>query len=307
MTTLPTSPVSPDRKKITIRDIQRKKQRAEPITMLTAYDYATALVVDRAGLDIILVGDSLGMVVLGYDDTLRVTMDDMLHHARAVARAGTRALRVGDMPFLSYQASVEEAIRNAGRFLSDGGMDAVKLEGGRERAGTVRAIVEAGIPVMGHIGLMPQSIRALGGYRAQGGTAAAARGLLEDALRLEAAGCFSVVLEAIPDRVATLVSKSLRIPTIGIGAGAGCDGQVLVFHDLLGLQDTLSPRFVKRYANLLEVSQKALETYCREVAERRFPGPEHAYQMPDEEWNRLLADLEKNPLPRVPSTETVAW
>ena len=298
---------SPARSRVTPQSLLQKKGRGEPVAMVTAYDHPSAVAADRAGVDVILVGDSLGMVVLGYDDTLRVTMDDMLHHARAVARAGTRALRVGDMPFLSYQASVEEAIRSAGRFLSDGGMDAVKLEGGRERAGTVRAIVEAGIPVMGHIGLMPQSIRALGGYRAQGGTAAAARGLLEDALRLEAAGCFSVVLEAIPDRVATLVSKSLRIPTIGIGAGAGCDGQVLVFHDLLGLQDTLSPRFVKRYANLLEVSQKALETYCREVAERRFPGPEHAYQMPDEEWNRLLADLEKNPLPRVPSTETVAW
>jgi 3-methyl-2-oxobutanoate hydroxymethyltransferase len=275
--------------------------------MVTAYDYPSALAGDRAGLDVLLVGDSLGMVVLGYEDTLSVTMDEMLHHARAVARAKSRALRVGDMPFLSYQVSVEEAIRNAGRFLSEGGMDAVKLEGGRERAGTVRAIVEAGIPVMGHIGLQPQSIRALGGYRAQGGTAAAARKLLEDALRLEDAGCFAVVLEAIPDRVATLVSKHLRVPTIGIGAGSGCDGQVLVFHDLLGLQDNLAPRFVKRYASLLEEAQKALETYRREVLDRQFPGPEQTYPISDEEWEKLRRDLTENPLRGASQKEPVAW
>lgn len=297
----------PARSRTTPQSLLTKKARGEPVTMVTAYDFPSALAGDRAGLDVLLVGDSLGMVVLGHEDTLSVTMDEMLHHARAVARAKTRALRVGDMPFLSYQASVEEAIRNAGRFLSEGGMDAVKLEGGRERSATVRAIVEAGIPVMGHIGLQPQSIRALGGYRSQGGTAAVARRLLEDALRLEEAGCFSIVLEAVSDRVATLITRHLRIPSIGIGSGAGCDGQVLVFHDLLGLQDSLAPRFVKRYASLLEGAQKALEAYRREVAERRFPGPEHAYPIPDEEWERLRRDLTENPLRGTERKEPVAW
>ncbi len=298
---------SPARSRTTPQSLLMKKARGEPVTMVTAYDYPSALAGDRAGLDVLLVGDSLGMVVLGHEDTLSVTMDEMLHHARAVARAKTRALRVGDMPFLSYQVSAEEAIRNAGRFLSEGGMDAVKLEGGCERSAAVRAIVEAGIPVMGHIGLQPQSIRALGGYRSQGGTAAGARRLLEDALRLEEAGCFSIVLEAVSDRVATLITRHLRIPSIGIGSGAGCDGQVLVFHDLLGLQDSLAPRFVKRYASLLDDAQKALEAYRREVAERHFPGPEHVYPIPDEEWERLRRDLEENPLRGRARTEPVAW
>ncbi len=296
----------PARSRMTPQSLLAKKSRGEPITMVTAYDVPSALAADRAGLDILLVGDSLGMVVLGYEDTLSVTMDDMLHHSRAVARTKSRALRVGDMPFLSYQASVEEGIRNAGRFLSEGGMDAVKLEGGRERAETVRAIVEAGIPVMGHLGLQPQSIRALGGYRAQGGTAPAARRLLEDALRLEEAGCFSIVLEAVPDRVATLVTRQLRIPTIGIGSGSGCDGQVLVFHDLLGLQDSLQPRFVKRYAGLLEAARKGLEAYKEEVADRRFPGPEHTYPISDEEWEKLRRDLEENPV-RGAARKVPAW
>ncbi|MGE5344576.1 MAG: 3-methyl-2-oxobutanoate hydroxymethyltransferase [Acidithiobacillales bacterium] len=294
------------RSRLTPQSLLAKKKRGEPVTMVTAYDYPSALAADRAGLDVLLVGDSLGMVVLGYEDTLSVTMNDMLHHAKAVARTKSRALRVGDMPFLSYQASVEEAIRNAGHFLSEGGMDAVKLEGGRERAETVRAIVEAGIPVMGHLGLQPQSIRALGGYRAQGGTAPAARRLLEDAFRLEEAGCFSIVLEAVPDRVATLITGQLRIPTIGIGSGSGCDGQVLVFHDLLGLQDSLAPRFVKRYANLLEAAQKALEAYREEVTERRFPGAEHTYPIADEEWEKLRRDLEENPL-RGTARKVPAW
>ena len=301
------STLSPARSRVTPQGLLARKARGEPVTMVTAYDYPSAVAGDRAGLDVLLVGDSLGMVVLGYEDTLSVTMDEMLHHARAVARARSRALRVGDMPFLSYQVSVEEAIRNAGRFLSEGGMDAVKLEGGRERSATVRALVEAGIPVMGHIGLQPQSIRALGGYRAQGGTAPAARRLLEDALFLEGAGCFSLVLEAVPDRVAALISRNLRIPTIGIGSGSACDGQVLVFHDLLGLQDSLAPRFVKRYASLLEEAQKALETYRREVLDRRFPGPEHTYPISDEEWEKLRRDLEENPLRGAAQKEPVAW
>jgi len=295
------------RPRVTPAHLRAKKVRGEPVTMVTAYDVPSALAADRAGLDVILVGDSVGMVVLGYDDTLRVTMDEMLHHARAVARVRPRALLVGDMPFLSYQTSVADAIRNAGRFLSDGGMDAVKLEGGAVRAATVRALVDAGIPVMGHVGLLPQSIRALGGYRAQGGTATAARALLDDALALEAAGCFALVLEAVPDRVAALVTNSLSVPTIGIGAGSGCDGQVLVFHDVVGLQDSLEPRFVKRYASLLEEAQRALESYRRDVAERRFPGPEHAYSLPDDEWDLLCRSLEADPPARVTRKEPAAW
>jgi 3-methyl-2-oxobutanoate hydroxymethyltransferase len=300
-------PPATPRPRVTPPTLRAKKARGEAVAMVTAYDVASALAADRAGLDAILVGDSLGMVVLGYDDTLRVTMDEMLHHARAVARARPRALLVGDMPFLSYQISTEDAIRNAGRFLAEGGMDAVKLEGGTERAGTVHALVDAGIPVIGHIGLMPQSIRALGGYRAQGGTATAARRLLEDALSLEAAGCFALVLEAVPDRVASLITASLSIPTIGIGAGSGCDGQVLVFHDLLGLQDSLAPRFVKRYASLLDEAQKALEAYRRDVVDRLFPGPEHAYSIPDDEWDRLQRDLDADPPARLVRSVPVTW
>jgi len=300
------SPAAP-RPRVTPPSLRAKKARGEPVTMITAYDYPSALAADRANLDAILVGDSLGMVVLGYDDTLRVTMDEMLHHARAVARARPRALLVGDMPFLSYQTSLADAIKNAGRFLADGGMDAVKLEGGAVRAATVHALVDAGIPVIGHIGLMPQSIRALGGYRAQGGTATAARRLLEDALSLEGAGCFALVLEAVPDRVAALITKSLSIPTIGIGAGSACDGQVLVFHDVVGLQDNLLPRFVKRYASLLEEAQRALESYRQEVAERRFPGPEHAYPMPEEEWDLFRRSLEADPPTQLSRKAPVAW
>ncbi len=278
--------------RITPQSLVSKKERGEPIAVVTAYDLPSALAADRAGIDAILVGDSLGMVVLGYDDTLRVTMEEMLHHARAVSRARTRALRIGDMPFLSYQASVPDAVRNAGRFLAEGGMDAVKLEGGRERVPAVRAILEAGIPVMGHLGLTPQSIRALGGFRVQGVTAAAARRLLEDALALEEAGVFSIVLEAVPERVAALVTSRLSVPTIGIGAGPSCDGQVLVFHDLLGFQDSLTPRFVKRYADLLGTAERGLAAYREDVAARRFPGREHTYPMPEEEWEQLRRELE---------------
>jgi 3-methyl-2-oxobutanoate hydroxymethyltransferase len=301
MSTVPASPA-----RVTPRTLLAKKSRGEPVVMVTAYDYPSAKAADAAGVDAILVGDSLGMVVLGYDDTLRVTMDDMLHHARAVARARTAALRVGDMPFLSYQADVAEAVRNAGRFLSDGGMDAVKLEGGRERAGTVRAIVEAGIPVIGHLGLTPQSIRALGGYRVQGATAEAARRVLDDALRLEDAGCFALVLEAIPDRVAALVTARLGIPTIGIGAGAACDGQVLVWHDLLGWEDRIAPRFVKRYASMAEEAREALGAYAADVRARLFPAAAHAYPIADAEWVRLEAGLAARPA-AARRPEAVAW
>ncbi len=242
--------VLPDNPKKTILNFRKKKERGEPITMLTGYDYSMALALDRAGIDAILVGDSLGMVVLGYEDTLPVTMEEMLHHCRAVARGARSALLIGDMPFMSYQVSVEEAVRNAGRLLKEGGMDVVKLEGGRERIDTIRAITGAGIPVMGHLGLIPQSIHALGGFHPQGRTTGTAKHMLEDAHYLEEAGCFSIVLKSIPARLAELISKNVSIPTIGIGAGAGCDGQVLVVNDMLGYFDRFTPKFVKKYADL---------------------------------------------------------
>jgi len=280
------------RKKVTTRTLLLKKQRGEPVTMLTAYDYPTALAVDQAGIDAILVGDSLGMVVLGYENTLPVTMADMLHHCRAVATGAKYALLVGDLPFMSYQVSVEQAVQNAGRFLQEAGMDAVKLEGGRERVDAIRAIVAAGIPVQGHLGLTPQSVHQLGGFLSQGRTAVAARRLLEDALMLQDAGCFSLVLESIPARLAALISQRLEIPTIGIGAGAGCDGQVLVTHDLLGLFDRFVPRFVKQYADLHGEISHALSAYRTEVETGVFPAPEHTIEMPDEEWGAFLKELE---------------
>ena len=280
------------RKKVTTLTLRQKKERGEAITMLTAYDYPTALAIDQAGMDIILVGDSLAMVVLGYENTLPVTMEEMLHHSRAVARGAKSALLVGDMPFMSYQVSVEEATRNAGRFLQQGGMDAIKLEGGRERAEAVRSIIAAGIPVMGHIGLTPQSVNQLGGFRAQGKTAIAARRLVEDALILEEAGCFSLVLESVPARLAELISKKISIPTIGIGAGAGCDGQVLVTHDLLGLFDRFTPKFVKKYADFHHEMHKAFTDYIEDVETRRFPAQEHSVEMDDKEWDTLLNDID---------------
>lgn len=280
------------RKKVTTHTLLRKKQRDQVITMLTAYDYPTALAVDQAGIDSILVGDSLGMVVLGYENTLPVTMADMLHHCRAVAKGARYALLVGDMPFMSYQISVEQAVRNAGRFLQQAGMDAVKLEGGRERAEAIHAIVSAGIPVMGHLGLTPQSVHQLGGFRAQGRTTAAARRLWEDAGILQEAGCFGMVLETVPARLAAHISQHLDIPTIGIGAGAGCDGQVLVTHDLLGMFDRFTPRFVKQYADFRGEMVRAFAAYRSEVGAGAFPEPEHTVEMPDEEWEAFLQDVE---------------
>jgi 3-methyl-2-oxobutanoate hydroxymethyltransferase len=279
------------RKKVTTLTFRQKKERGEPITMLTAYDYPTALAMDQAGVDSILVGDSLGMVVLGYENTLPVTMEEMLHHCRAVARGAKAALLIGDMPFMSYQISVEEAVRNAGRFLAQGNMDAVKLEGGRERLAAIRAIVSAGIPVMGHLGLTPQSVHQLGGFRPQGKTALAAKRLLEDALLLEEAGCFGIVLESVPARLAEMISKRLTIPTIGIGAGAGCDGQVLVTHDLLGLFDRFTPKFVKKYANLHDEMQRAFREYIADVQTKTFPAAEHTVEMSEEEWQALQREL----------------
>jgi 3-methyl-2-oxobutanoate hydroxymethyltransferase len=288
MSTQSPDPVSTKQKKVTLQTIRAKKQRGEIITMLTAYDYPIASAIDRAGIDIILVGDSLGMVVLGYPNTLSVTMNDMLHHCRAVARGAHTSLLVGDMPFMSYQASTQEAIRNAGRFLQEASMDAIKLEGGRERLDAIQAIISAGIPVMGHLGLTPQSVNQLGGYRAQGRHAAQARQILDDALALQDAGCFSIVLESIPGQLAKLISERLEIATIGIGAGSGCDGQVLVTYDLLGLFDRFTPRFVKQYANLRQEMIHAFEEYKTDVTKRNFPASEHTVEMSDQEWDLLM-------------------
>ena len=296
VTSIPTEQSVPTKRpvpkeRLTISDLRRKKAKGQPITMLTAYDYPTTLAVDGAGIDVILVGDSLAMVVLGHPTTLPVTMDEMIHHCKAVARGAQHALLVGDMPFLSYQVSVPEAVRNAGRFLQEAGMDAVKLEGGSKMAATIEAILAAGIPVMGHIGLTPQSVNKLGGWKTQGRTAPAAQNLIEDAIRLEEAGCFSLVLESVPERLGTLISRKLSIPTIGIGAGVGCDGQVLVTHDLLGLFDRFKPRFVKRYANLHEEMTRAISAYRQDVEGGSFPAPEHTYDLRDGEWKTLLDSL----------------
>ncbi len=282
------------RKKISILDLAAKKKRQEPITMLTAYDYTGALLVDAAEIDVILIGDSLGMVMMGLESTVPVTMEEMLHHCRAVARGAKYAHLVGDMPFLSYQAEISEAIRNAGRFLKEGNVDSVKLEGGTEMAPTVRAIVDAGIPVMGHIGLTPQSASKLGGFKTQGRTATAARRLVDHALALEDAGCYAIVLEAVPAPVATAISERLRIPTIGIGAGPGCDGQVLVYHDLLGLYDRVQPSFVKEYARLQEPIREAFAAYRQDVVERRFPAAEHSFTMKVEELEAFQKSLEQS-------------
>jgi 3-methyl-2-oxobutanoate hydroxymethyltransferase len=291
MSTRPQPPVSQDRPrpKTTVLTFGEKRRRGEPIVMLTAYDYPTARIVDEAGVDAILVGDSLGMVVLGHPNTLSVTVDEMLHHARAVSRGAQTALLIGDMPFMSYQADAGEAVRNAGRFLKEAGMDAVKLEGGRAYAETVRAIVRSGIPVQGHVGLTPQSLNALGGWRVQGRTAATARGLLDDALALEDAGCFSIVLESIPYRLAEHITRRLGIPTIGIGAGAGTSGQVLVLHDLLGLYDRFTPKFAKRYAELGEAAAAAVRAYRADVETGAFPDREHSYAIPEAEWRAFLS------------------
>jgi 3-methyl-2-oxobutanoate hydroxymethyltransferase len=277
-----------ERKKISIPDLTAKKQAGEKITMLTAYDFSMASFIDQAGMDMILVGDSLGMVVLGYDSTVPVTMEEMLHHCRAVKRGVRYGFLVGDMPFMSYNTSREEAIRNAGRFLKEAGCDAVKLEGGLEMADTVRAIVEAGIPVMGHIGLTPQTVSKLGGFRVQGKDHVAARRLLDSAQALETAGAFSVVMECIPEGLAGLITRTLRIPTIGIGAGPECDGQVLVTNDLLGLYEKFLPKFVKQYIQLYPQIREAFEEYAREVREGSFPGPEHGFPMDPEDLKSLL-------------------
>ena len=279
-------------KKVTLHDLQAMKERGEPISMLTAYDYSTALLMDQAGVDTILVGDSLGMVVHGLDSTLPVTMDMMILHAQAVRRGANRAFIVADLPFMSYQLSQEEAMRNAGRLIAEAGVDAVKLEGGKHMADTVRAIVEMGVAVQGHIGLTPQSISAFGGFKAQGKSLETARTIIKDAQALQEAGAFSIVLEAIPYKLAALISRSLTIPTIGIGAGAGCDGQVLVSHDMLGLFDKFTPKFVKQYANMAEPIRDAYAAYCDEVKRHMFPvNDEHGFSISDDIWATVQAEF----------------
>jgi len=281
-----------ERKKVTLPDLYRKKAQHLPITMLTTYDFPSAQALDRAGIDVAFVGDSYGMVVLGYPSTVPVTMEEMLIACRAVARGAQYALLVGDMPFMSYQAGVNDAVRNAGRFLKEANMEAVKLEGGRTIAPVARAINAAGISVMGHIGLTPQNVTQLGGWRTQGTTAASARALLDDALALEDAGCFAIVLEKVPDRVAQLVTERVGIPVIGIGAGLHTDGQVLVLHDLLGYFDKFLPKFAKRYAHLHATIGEAVARFKSEVEARTFPGPEHSFSIDDEEWTALLQAIQ---------------
>ncbi len=276
-----------DRKKITPVDIQRMKEEGKKITMLTAYDYPTALLEDRAGIDIILVGDSVGMTVLGYENTLPVTMDEMIHHTKAVSRGTKYALIIGDMPFMSFNTSEREAIINAGRFMKEGGADGVKLEGGASVKEIARAIVKAGIPVMGHIGLTPQTISMLGGFKVQGKDAQAAQKIIEDALSLEEAGVFSVILEAIPAPIARMITERLKIPTIGIGAGIYCDGQVLVVHDLLGLFDRFTPKFAKRYVNLSELMLRAFQSYIEDVRKGDFPTDQHSFHIDEKELSKI--------------------
>jgi 3-methyl-2-oxobutanoate hydroxymethyltransferase len=263
---------------VTVRDIRAFKDSGEKFAMLTAYDALSARLLDEAGIPILLVGDSLGMVVLGHDTTLPVTVEDMVHHTAAVVRGVSNAMVVGDMPFMSYQGSTEDGIRNAGRLVKEGGAHAVKLEGGRRVLEIVARLADAGIPVMGHVGLTPQSVNQFGGYRVQGRDAENAERILADAKDLEAAGIFSLVLEAVPADLAADVTRSLSIPTIGIGAGPHCDGQVLVFHDFLGITTGKAPRFVKRYAAIADEIVGAARAFASEVKSGTYPGPEHSYE-----------------------------
>ncbi len=277
--------------RVTIHTLQEMKQRGERIAMLTAYDYPIAALLDQAGVDIILVGDTLGMVVHGFETTLPVTMDMMVLHCQAVTRGAKRPLIIVDMPFMSYQPSVEDALRNAARLLAEGGADAVKVEGGQTIAPTVKALVDTGIAVMGHIGLTPQSVSGFGGYSTQGKSIEAARKLIADAHAIEEAGAFALVIEAIPARLAALITGRLSIPTIGIGGGAGCDGQVLVTYDLLGLFDRFTPRFVKKYANLSAILRDAFVAYCADVRAGEFPAKEHEFSFSDELWSEIADEF----------------
>ena len=273
--------------KNTVVTFREAKQKGEKLTMLTAYDYSTAKLMDEAGVNSILVGDSLGNVILGYEDTISVTMEDMIHHGAAVSRGAKNALVVIDMPFMSYQTSIYDAVRNAGRLMKEGRAGAVKLEGGKEVCPQIQAITEVGIPVVAHLGLTPQSIHAFGGFKVQGKSEAAARKLLEDAKAVEEAGAFAVVLECVPAKLAECVTKELNIPTIGIGAGNVCDGQVLVYQDMLGMFSDFTPKFVKRFANVGEVMKEAFQTYFEEVQNGIFPAKVHEYAIADEVIEKL--------------------
>jgi len=274
-------------RRVSITDLKAMKKRGERIAMITAYDYPSAKLVEEAGAPIILVGDSLGMVVLGYDSTVPVTMEEMLHHVKAVVRGTRRAHVVADMPFMSYQAGPQDALRNAGRLLKEGGAQSVKLEGGRHVAETVRALVQAGIPVMGHLGLTPQSVNQLGGYKVQGKTPAAAVKLVNDAVSLEQAGAYAIVLETIPAQLAQVITEKTSIPTIGIGAGPHCDGQVQVFHDLLGLFTDFVPKHAKRYAQVGEAIKQAVSEYVAEVREGAFPTERESFFIDEPAFSEL--------------------
>ena len=277
-----------ERKKVTPQDLLAKKQQGKKIVRVVAYDYPMALLADRAGVDSILVGDSVGMVVLGMVNTMPVTMEEMIHHCKAVTRAAKYALVIGDLPFLSYQTSIPDAIYNAGLLMKYGGVDSVKLEGGQEFAPTVKAIVDAGIPVVGHIGLTPQMISKLGGYKVQGTDIGTARKLIADAKALEAAGIFMLTLECVPDRVAEIISKDLTIPVTSIGSGPYADGQTLNVYDILGLFEKFTPKFVKKYANLSEDILQAFQQYKEDVEQGSFPGPEHSFHIKDDVIKEVL-------------------
>ena len=276
-----------ERQKVTIASLHQKKAEGQKITMMTAYDYPTGRLVDESGIDTILVGDSLGMVMLGYDSTVPVTMEEMLHHCKAVTKGAKNAFVVGDMPFMSYQVNVEKAVENAGRFMKEAGCDCVKLEGGSEMASVVRAIVTAGVPVCAHIGLTPQTATKLSGFKVQGKDAESANELIQSAKDLEEAGAFMIVMECIPDLLAAKITQALQIPTIGIGAGKDCDGQVLVYHDLVGLFERFTPKFVKKYINLSPQIREALVRFRTEVEDGTFPGPEHSFAMKAEEAEKM--------------------
>ncbi len=273
--------------KVTVLDVQQAKEQGRKLVMVTAYDYPLGLLADEAGVDIVLVGDSLGMVVLGMEGTVEVTMEHMIHHIKAVVRGCKGPLIVGDMPFMSYNIAVGEAIYNAGRLVKEGGCEVIKLEGGMDFAPTIEAIVKAGIPVMGHIGLTPQTASALGGFKIQGRDATAAKQIIDDARAIENAGVFSIILEAVPAPLGQLISETVKVPVIGIGAGPDVDGQVLVLHDVVGLFDRFVPKFVKQYANARKVMLDALKAYKKEVEDVKFPGPQHSFKMPDEALKQL--------------------
>jgi len=280
-----------ERTKVTVPQLQQMKRAGQKITMITAYDYPTGVWAERAAIDILLVGDSMAMTVLGYPNTLPATMSELIAHSQAVNRGNSNSFVLGDMPYMSYQPSVEMAVQNAGRFMSEGGCDGIKLEGGAPMADRVEAIVNSGIPVMGHLGLTPQSMSMLGGFKAQGKDALMAKSIIDDAKVLEEAGAFSILLEAVPSKVSKLVTERAEIPIIGIGAGPDCDGQVVIFHDMFGLYPAFTPKFAKQYADLGKTIIEGLERYADEVREGVFPEPKHCFTISDEQYEELLALL----------------